>query len=230
MNNLKIIGTSHIAKQSIEEIKKVVEEFQPEIMAVELDRQRAIALTQQQKNRISFSDIAKIGVKGYAFVKIGQYIQQKLGKVVGVSPGSEMKTALEIAHAKKLQVALIDQPINITLKNFSKELTWKEKGQFALDLVKGLIFPKKQMEKYGMEDFDLHKVPEQQVISKIINQMKKQYPSIYKTIIADRDKYMVKQLVKIMREDPEKKILAVVGAGHKEGMEKLLLRVDIVRT
>lgn len=229
MNNLKIIGTSHIAKQSIEEIKKTVEEFQPDIMAVELDRQRAIALMQQQKNKMSFRDIAKIGVKGYAFVKIGHYIQQKLGKVVGVSPGSEMKTALEIAHAKKLQVALIDQPINITLKNFSKELTWKEKGQFALDLVKGLIFPKKQMKNYGLENFDLHKVPEQQVISKIINHMKKQYPSIYKTIIADRDKYMVKQLVKIMRESPEKKILAVVGAGHKEGVEKLLLRVDVVR-
>ena len=80
-----------------------------------------------------------------------------------------------------------------------------------------------------MEGFDLHSVPEQQVILKIINQMKKQYPSIYKTIIADRDKFMVKQLVKIMREYPEKKILAVVGAGHQEGMTKLLLKVDIVR-
>ena len=80
-----------------------------------------------------------------------------------------------------------------------------------------------------MEDFDLRKVPEQQAIAKIVSHVKKQYPSIYKTIIADRDKYMVKQLVKIMRKNPEKKILAVVGAGHQEGMEKLLLKVDIVR-
>jgi len=229
MNNLKIIGTSHIAKQSIEEIKKAVEEFQPEIMAVELDLQRARALMQQQKNKISFRDMAKIGVKGYAFVVIGQYIQQKLGKIVGVAPGSEMKTALEIANTKKLQVAFIDQPINITLKNFSRELTWKEKGRFGLDILKGLLFPRRQMKNYGIEEFDLHKVPEQQVIAKIISQMRKQYPSIYKTIIADRDKYMVKQLVKIMRAHPEKKIMAVVGAGHREGMEKLLLKIDIVR-
>ena len=229
MNNLKIIGTSHIAKQSIEEIKKAVEEFQPEIMAVELDLQRARALMQQQKNKISFRDMDKIGVKGYAFVVIGQYIQQKLGKIVGVAPGSEMKTALEIANTKKLQVAFIDQPINITLKNFSRELTWKEKGRFGLDILKGLLFPRRQMKNYGIEEFDLHKVPEQQVIAKIISQMRKQYPSIYKTIIADRDKYMVKQLVKIMRAHPEKKIMAVVGAGHREGMEKLLLKIDIVR-
>ena len=85
------------------------------------------------------------------------------------------------------------------------------------------------MKSYGLEEFDLRKVPEQQVIVKIIGQMKKQYPSIYKTIISDRDKYMVRQLVKLMRENPEKKILAIVGAGHKEGMEKLLLNVDVVR-
>ena len=222
MNNLKILGTSHIAKQSIEEIKKAVEEFQPDIMAVELDVQRAAALMQQQKRKTSFRDIAYVGVKGYAFVKIGQYMQEKLGKIVGVSPGSEMKAALEIAHTMKLQAALIDQPINITLKNFSKELTWKEKGRFVWEIIAGIFTPKKQMKKYGFEEFDLRKVPEQQVITKIINQMKQNYPSIYKTIIADRDKYMTSQLVKIMRQHPEKRILAVVGAGHKEGMEKLL--------
>src|SRR3989344_1216406 len=228
MNNLKIMGASHIAKQSIEEIKKAVEEFQPDIMAVELDLQRAKALLQQQKNNLSISDITKIGVKGYAFVKIGQYIQQKLGKMVGVAPGAEMKTALEIARRKNLQVAFIDQPIAVTLKNFSKELTWREKGRFAAELLKGLLFPKRQMQSYGLEEFDLRKVPEQQVIVKIISQMKKQYPSIYKTIIADRDRYMVKHLVKLLREHPEKKIMAVVGAGHKEGMEKLLLKIDVI--
>ena len=229
MNNLKIIGTSHIAKQSIEEIKKAVEEFQPQVIAVELDTQRALALMQEQKTKTSVKDILKIGVKGYAFVRIGHYIQQKLGKTVGVSPGSEMKTALEIAHQKNLQIALIDQPISITLKNFSKELTWKEKWRFFSDIVKGIISPQKQIKNYGMEEFDLRKVPEEKMILKIIGQMKRQYPSIYKTIISDRDKYMVRQLVKLMRDHPEKKILAIVGAGHKEGMGKLLLKVDVVR-
>lgn len=229
MNNLKIVGTSHIARQSIEEIQKAVEEYQPDIIAVELDVQRAASLLHQQKTKMSLGDIAKIGVKGYVFVKLGQYVQQKLGKMVGVSPGSEMKTALELARKKGIQIAFIDQPIQITLKNFSKELTWKEKGKFLLDIIFGLLFPKKQLKKYALEKFDLHRVPEQEVIAKIINQMKKQYPSVYKTLITDRNKYMVKQLVKLLRENPEKKILAVVGAGHKEGMEKLLLKIDVVR-
>ncbi len=225
MNNLKIIGTSHIARQSIEEIQKAVEEFHPDIIAVELDVQRAAALMQQQKTGFSFSDIRNIGVKGYAFVRIGHYVQQKLGKLVGVSPGTEMKTALELARAHKLRIALIDQPINVTLKNFSKELTWREKGRFVWELISGLFAPKKQMKKYGLEKFDLHKVPEQEVIVKIISQMKRYYPSVYKTLIADRNIYMVKQLARLWQENPEKKILAVVGAGHKEDMEKLLQKM-----
>ena len=96
-------------------------------------------------------------------------------------------------------------------------------------MIMGLLFPKKQMKKYGLEKFDLRRVPEQEVIAKIINEMKKQYPSVYKTLITDRNRYMVKLLVKLLHEHPEKKILAIVGAGHKEGMGKLLLKVDVVR-
>ena len=229
MELLKIIGTSHIARQSIEEIRKAVEEFQPEVIAVELDRERAASLFHEEKRKMSLRDISSIGFRGYLFARIGQYVQQKLGRSVGVAPGSEMKTALELAQKNKLHVALIDQPIQITLRNFSKELTWKEKGRFVWELISGLVQPKKQIKKYGLETFDLKKVPEQAAIDKIIYQLQLQYPSIYKTLITDRNKYMVKQLVRLMKQFPEKKILAIVGAGHKEGMEKLLLKVDIAR-
>ncbi len=59
--------------------------------------------------------------------------------------------------------------------------------------------------------------------------LKKRYPSIHKALITDRNKYMVKKLVKLIRAHPDKKILAVVGAGHEEGMLSLLNKVDIVR-
>lgn len=80
----------------------------------------------------------------------------------------------------------------------------------------------------GLNNFDLSKVPAEEVIEKLVGQMKKKYPSVYKTLISDRNKYMVRALVKLMRKHPDKKILAVVGAGHKKGMEALLLKVDVV--
>ena len=228
MDKVKIIGTSHIAKQSVDEIKSTVNEWKPDIVALELDLQRAAALMSEQKSKVTLAMILQIGVKGYIFAKVGQFVQQKLGKMVGVSPGSEMKTALNLARKEKLEVAFIDQPIKITLKNFSKYLSWKEKFRFFWDMIKGLVSPKKQMQEMGLEGFDLTKVPGKEVVKKLVNQMQKRYPNVYRALVSDRNKYMVRQIVKILRKNPDKKILVVIGAGHEEGMRKLLLKVEVV--
>ena len=226
---LRIIGTSHIAKQSQQEIKKAVVEDRPEIIAVELDVQRASALFEEGRTKLPLQVMFQIGLKGYLFAKVGQYIQQKLGKMVGTSPGSDMKTALELAKKENISVAFIDQPIQITLRKFSQQLTWREKSRFVGDIIKGLLFPKKQLKKLGLHSFDLRTVPEEKLIENMMAVLKKRYPSVYKVLVEDRNKYMVKQLVTLMREHPEKKILVVVGAGHKKGMEELLNKVDVVR-
>ncbi len=226
--NLEIIGTSHIAKQSVNEIKKAFQDHKPEIVAVELDVQRAFALLHEEKNKLSLHHILQIGIKGYLFAKVGQYVQQKLGKVVGMIPGADMKAAMELAQKEKKQIEYIDQPIAITLRNFSKTLTWREKFRFVGDFFKGIIMPKKQIQKYGLKNFDLSKVPEKELIIKMVGGLKKDYPNVYKTLIEDRNRFMVKRLVKLMREHPHKKIIAVVGAGHVAGMKELLLKVDVL--
>ncbi|MBS3140062.1 TraB/GumN family protein [Candidatus Woesearchaeota archaeon] len=225
---LKIIGTSHIAKQSVKEIAEAMDSFNPEIIAVELDRDRALALMQNQRNKVSMAEILRIGAKGYIFAKIGQFVQQKLGKMVGMAPGSDMKTALELARKNNLKTALIDQPIRITLKNFSRNLTWKEKGRFVGDLIKSLVMPKKQLEQFSLENFDLRKVPRAELIETMMNSLKQRYPSIYKSLVEDRNRYMVRKLVGLAKENPEAKILAVVGAGHKKGMEELFNQFDVL--
>jgi len=226
---ITLIGTSHIAKQSINEITEAINNHKPDIIAVELDVQRAAALLQKKKNKVGLRQILSIGVKGFIFVKLGQFVQEKLGKKVGVMPGSDMKTAIEIAGKNKIEIAFIDQPISITLKRFSKNLTWKERWRFFIDLFKGLFFGKKAMKELGISEFDLTKVPEREIIKKMMGQLKKRYPSVYRVFVSERNKYMVRQLISLVRKNPGKKILAVVGAGHKEGMEKLLLKVDILR-
>jgi pheromone shutdown-related protein TraB len=233
-NVVRIIGTSHIAKESIETIRSSFSSFQPDIVAVELDLQRAAALLKEhdkgQKNGLSLLNIFEVGFKGYLFAKLGQYVQQKLGKTVGISPGSDMKTALELARKEKKEVAFIDQPINQTLKRFSKNLTWKEPLHFLSDLFTGIFFPKKQLQRLGNYGFDLNKVPKKELISKMIEEVKKRYPSIYRTLITERNQYMVKKLVQLIRKNPNKRILVIVGAGHEEGMRELLLKVEIFRT
>ena len=53
-NNLSIIGTSHISKHSVEEVKDHILTKNPDIIAIELDRSRAHALLSKKKKIIWF--------------------------------------------------------------------------------------------------------------------------------------------------------------------------------
>ncbi len=216
--NLTIIGTSHISRESVDAITKFIEEEKPEIIALELDKDRFYSI-QQSKREAGFREIFQVGVKGYLFSLIGEYVERKLGEKVGVKPGQEMLTAIKLAKENNIKIALIDQDIRITLKRFSKFLSWKERFRFAADIFKSIFFGKREMKKIGLEAFDmkidLTKVPEKKVIRKMISFVKKRYPNVYKVLIGERNVVMAKRL-KWLVENEKGKILAVVGAGHEE--------------
>jgi pheromone shutdown protein TraB len=108
------------------------------------------------------------------------------------------------------------------LKKFSKEFTFSEKFKLFSDLIRGIFSGKKEMKKYGLDEFDLQKVPDKKMIEKLIISVKKRYPSFYKVLIEDRNKYMAKNLAYIMHNNPKSKIVAVVGAGHGKEMLELV--------
>ncbi len=223
--NLVLIGSSHIAKQSLEEVKAAITAEKPAIIAVELDRKRFYALTSEEKPaRLGIGAAFRLGITTYLFASLGAWAQKQLGGLVGVEPGAEMTAALKIAKKQHIKVALIDQDIETTFKRLSKALTKKEKWNFTKDLLKAILpFKTKETKKLEKElMFDLSKVPEKQLINKMVKLMKEKYPSIYKVLIDERNKVMADNLIKIMKDNPDKKIVAVVGAGHEEGLVKLL--------
>ena len=213
--DLTIIGTSHIAKQSLDDVERAINVEKPDIIALELDRRRLYSLF-KKPGRIRIYDIKKIGIKGFVFSLIGAWAGKKLGKMVGVMPGSEMKKAVKLAKKNKIKIALIDQDIEITLRKFSKSLTWKEKWNFFADVVKAVFSKKKTLE------FDLTKVPSKKVIKKLVGQVKKRFPNVYNVLIDERNHIMAENLRKIMEMHPDKKILAIVGAGHEDDILNLI--------
>lgn len=214
--NLTIIGTSHIAKQSVLEVTKEIEDKKPDIVALELDYDRLQALLYNKKSKIRFRDMFRIGIKGYLFSILGQWAEKKMGSYVGMSPGADMLTAAKMAQKHNIGIALIDQHISITLKRFSRALTWKEKWNFLVDIFEGLILRKKQFE------FDLSTVPEKRIIKKLLRLTKKRYPNIYRVLVTERNQFMAKKLVALMKNDEDKQILAIVGAGHEEDILEII--------
>ena len=218
--NLTIIGTSHIAKQRLDDVEEAIEKGNPDIIALELDRRRLYSLF-KKPGKMRIYDIKMVGIKGFIFALIGAWAEKKLGKLVGVTPGSEMKRAVKLAKKNKIRMTLIDQDIEITLKRFSKSLTWKEKWNFVVDIVKAVFVRKKVIE------FDLTKVPNKKVIKKLVGQVKKRYPNIYRVLIEERNHVMSDNLRKIMETYPDKKILAIIGAGHEDDILDLIKKPSV---
>ena len=220
--NLIIIGTSHIAAQSIKEVEEIIKKEKPEIIALELDKKRFFALIHKQKRKISLKDIRRIGIKGFIFNMLGAWIEKKLGKIVNVKPGAEMITAIKLAQKNKIKIALIDQDIEITLQRLSLFLTWKEKCNFIIDIIKSIIFPKSELKQIGIKRLDLTKVPSKKLIRKLIKKVKERYPNIYKVLIEERNQIIAHNLSNIISKNPEKKVIAIIGAGHEEEIIKLI--------
>lgn len=226
LDTILILGTSHISKESIKEITLAMERFSPSIVAVELDRHRLESLLHpSRKPTVSFALLRRVGVKGFVFAIIGSYVQEKLGRVVGVKPGEDMKTAVLLAKQHHRSIALIDQDLDVTLARFSAALSWKEKGRFLGDLFRAFFFRKREMKRWGLSELDLSRVPPKQVILNLLGGLRKRYPNVYRVLIHERNVVMAARLASLADKQPNAKILAVVGAGHEEDLARMLRHI-----
>lgn len=217
--NLIIIGTSHISKESVEEVESTILEEKPDLIALELDILRVSALLNKRKKGVSAKDARKIGITGLLFNILGGWIEKRLGKLVDTKPGAEMLAAIKIAKKEKIPIALIDQDIRITLQRISKQITWKEKWRFLTD------FLFRSFHKQEKIKINLTKVPEKKKIKKLTIEFKKRYPTLHHVLVIERNNIMAKNLYKLITKEKDKKILAVVGAGHEEDIIKIIKNV-----
>ena len=215
MEKITIIGTSHIARDSVEKVRKTISEEKPDIVAVELDHARLHAILHGKGARPGLAALKAMGATGLAFYIIGGFVQRKLGRLIGTEPGEEMKTALELARKNSIRVALVDQPINVTMQNLSR-IGLREKLGLARDALLGALGIGEKIR------IDLSKTPDGQFIKEAMEKVKGMYPQLYKALVQDRNEYMAGMLAKIRRMEPESKIVAVVGAGHEKELARLL--------
>ena len=172
---------------------------------------------QRKKGRMNIKMIREFGFSGYMFAMIAGFVQEKIGKSLGIEAGVDMKTAYLKARENKIPVSLIDINIKKTLKKLSAIPVTKKISMFSKLFFKG--FDKKYRKQL---QFDVKGgVPDAKTISKMLKIVEKEIPLLFKILIDDRNKFMGRKLIELSKKH-EGNILAVVGAGHLEGMEKFI--------
>ncbi len=209
-----LLGTAHVSKKSVELVERTIKDEKPDIVAVELCQDRYNALI--NKKRWDETEITKVIKEGKTNLFLMQLLltnfQRKIGDELGVKPGSEMIQAIELAKKENLRIEFVDRSINITLKRAFNLMSFKEKFKLLYSFVSGI---------FGTEEITeetIEKMKETDIVTELMNDLGKEIPSVKKVLVDERDEYIAKKILNLKG----KKILAVIGAGHVQGIKKRL--------
>ncbi len=211
---ITLVGTAHVSDKSVAEVNEVIEREKPDIVAVELDNARYKALKgEEEVKEINVKELLREG-KFYYFLLhlLLAYIQKKIGDDAGVKPGAEMLSAIEKAEKIGARVALIDRDIQLTLGRFWNKMSFFEKLKLFVSITGASLG-------FGTRDIDMDSVTNEDVVAQLISELRKLSPSAASVLVDERDAFMAKNLLEISREGT---VVAVVGAGHREGIQRYL--------
>ena len=209
-----IVGTAHVSEKSIAQVNEVIEREKPDIVAVELDSARFKAIKgEEQVKEINVKDLLSEG-KFYYFMLhwLLAYVQKKIGADTGVKPGAEMMAAIEQAEKSGAKIALIDRDIQLTLSRFWNKMSFFEKLKLFGSLIGASLG-------FGSQQIDMETVTNEDVVTQLVGELRKLAPSAATVLIDERDAFMAKNLIDLSNNG---KVVAVVGAGHREGIQKYL--------
>ena len=209
---LYLIGTAHVSGDSVKFVEECINEFEPDTVAVELDKNRMDVLKNRKKYEETdiFDIFRKKKVLFFTVQLIMSGYQKKIAEKTGSAPGSEFKKAIELAEEKDLKLVNADRDISVTLKRTINAMTFKEKAKFFTGMLFG---DDKDVDEKAIEE-----LKKGDMLMQIIGEMQDEFPSLKRTILDERDRYLAANIAQNLGE----KTVAVVGAAHVPGILRRL--------
>ena len=211
-----LLGTAHVSRTSVDAVRAAIDSGRYDSVAVELDEGRLRAIS--DPDALARLDLVKVLREGKtalfaANLGLAAY-QRRLAEQLGIQPGAELKAAADEARARGLPMHLIDRDVGITFRRAMQRLGWWGRAKLGAGLMLSLFGDEEISEEQieGLKEGDM--------LEASFGEFAAETPELYDTIIAERDRYMAARLRETSRGVRE--VLAVVGAGHLQGLARHL--------
>ncbi len=209
-----LLGTAHISSRSVEEVRALILEEKPDRVCVELDAARYSSLTEGAG--WGKLDIVEVLRKGKGFLLLANLVlssfQRRLGAGLGVNPGEEMLTAVRLAQEEGIPFSLCDRDIQLTLRRaWARTSFWGKNKMLAAMLA--TIF---SSEKLTPEEIE--KLKSRTTFQSMLDELAGYLPAVKEVLIDERDRYLAARIYQAAGQ----RVVAVVGAGHVEGIARSL--------
>ena len=207
-----LVGTAHVSKESVELVKLVIASEMPDCVCVELDPKRYKALSGRKRwESLDLKEIIRKKQLSTLLVNLvlSSY-QKKLGMQLGVVPGSELLEATREAEKHAIPVSLCDRDVRVTLRRAWHETSFLKKGYLLATLLVSMF------DKTEITEEKLEQLKKKDVLSELMSELGEAMPELKRVLIDERDIYLAEKI----KMSAGSKLVAVVGAGHLEGIKK----------
>eukprot|EP00257_Ricinus_communis_P014911 XP_015572706.1 traB domain-containing protein isoform X3 [Ricinus communis] len=138
----------------------------------------------------------------------------KVADKLEVFPGSEFRVGFEEARAYGGKVILGDRPVQITLRRTWAKMPLWHKTKLLYSLIFQAVFLPDPEDLNKM----LKEMDNVDMLTLVIQEMSKEFPTLMETLVHERDQYMSSTLLKVASEHTS--VVAVVGKGHLQGIKR----------
>lgn len=207
-----LVGTAHISQESVDLVKKVIQQEHPDCVCLELDDKRYQTLTQKKKwQELDLKTVVRNKQLSTLLVSLlmASY-QKRLGGKLGVSPGAELLAGAMTAKEMQIPISLCDRDVRITLRRAWKSTSFFKKGYLLASLMASVF------DKSEVSEEKLKELKQKDVLSEMMDELGDSLPDLKRVLIDERDIFLVEKI----KSSPGKRIVAVIGAGHVAGMKK----------
>ncbi|MAG29704.1 MAG: conjugal transfer protein TraB [Deltaproteobacteria bacterium] len=215
---LWLVGTAHVSQRSVDLVREVIEREKPDAVCIELDKDRYEALSEQKK--FEEQDLREVlRRKQLATLMLNLILasyQRRLGLKLGVAPGSELMEAARVADEHGIPFSLCDRDVRVTLRRAWQSISWWQRMRLVLELGASLF------ESPEVSEEELARIRDQDVVTEVMNELGRMMPDLKRVLIDERDAYLAHEIL----QTEGRRIVAVVGAGHIDGMKTRLEREE----
>lgn len=214
-----LLGTAHVSRTSVETVQAAIASGDYDTVAIELDAGRLQALT--DPDALAKLDLVKVIREGKthlfaANLALAAY-QRRLAEQLDVEPGAELKAAALDARERNLPLHLIDREVGLTFKRALSRLGWWGRAKISAGIMMAMFAD----EEVG--DDEIEKLKQGDLLESSFGEFAVESPALYESIIAERDRYMAARLREsVTHASGAREVLAVIGAGHLQGMAEHL--------
>jgi len=207
--NLRLVGTAHVSSKSVEMVRKEISEYEPDIVAVELCKSRLSSLKEPES--LDSEDLLKIIKEGKSPMILLQSAlaaqQRRMGLTTGEKPGAELLEAVQSAEESNIPVEMIDRDVVVTLRRAWRGMGIIEKWR----VLSTLLLEEEEEGELSIDEI----LGDSDMLSKMMEDARDVAPGAGEVLIDERDAFLAGRLQQIGGNG---KVLAVVGAGHLEGI------------